>query len=65
MEVDDAENKVINIETFTMAHLCQDIPLGRTNGSAFEKYEEARLARKEKRESKYRAKRLAKSKAHH
>lgn len=60
MEVDDAENKVINIETFTMAHLCQDIPLGRTNGSAFEKYEEARLARKEKRESKYRAKRLAK-----
>lgn len=37
--------RVINVETFTLAELCQDIPVGEQNED-FNAYEEARMSRK-------------------
>lgn len=57
--IEDPDKKVINIEKFTMGHLCKDIPIGQTNDD-YEKYEEARLKRKLKREAMLREKKRAK-----
>jgi transcription factor TFIIIB component B'' len=57
-EVEESEAMAINIHTFTMAHLCKDIPVGRKNPD-FDKYEQARRDRKEHREKLLKAKREA------
>jgi transcription factor TFIIIB component B'' len=57
--IEDADKKVINIEKFTMGHLCKDIPIGQTNDD-YDNYEEARRKRKHKREAMLREKKRAK-----
>lgn len=57
--VEHSEEKVINIEKFTMAHLCKEIPIGETNDE-YTKYEKARSDRKKERETLLREKKRAK-----
>lgn len=58
-QVADGTEKKINEETFTMADLCKEIPIGETN-EEFDKWEEARRERKVRREKLLEARRLAK-----
>lgn len=57
--IEEPHKKVINIEKFTMGHLCKEIPIGQTN-EEYEKYELARRDRKHKREAMLREKKRAK-----
>lgn len=51
------ENKAINPHTFTMANLCQDIPIGQQNED-YDHFEDARISRKRKRARVLRAKQM-------
>lgn len=53
--------RVINVETFTMAELCQDIPVGQQNED-FDAYEEARMSRKRYRAQILKAKQMFRGK---
>lgn len=54
---DTSENKAINPHTFTMANLCQDIPIGQQNED-YDRFEDARMSRKRKRARVLRAKQM-------
>lgn len=56
--VDEPEMKVINVESFTMADLCSELPIGEKN-EKYDTYEEFRRKRKKDREELLRLKKLA------
>lgn len=53
------EDKAINVETFTMATLCHDIPIGQTNED-YLRFENARISRKRRRARVHKAKLMMK-----